>query len=70
MTHQIVIKCDRCQQEVSGIVGEINDRRYYTGGFYDVSEGRWSEFARNEERIVCDYCMFADPKYREMYSLP
>ena len=70
MLQQITIQCDRCKEFVDGIVGDIDDRWSYTGGFYDVSQGSWAEFSRNEEKVVCDTCMHLDPKYRALYDLP
>jgi hypothetical protein len=57
------VKCDRCKQEVEGTVDKV-----VTAGYYDVSEGYWRKFARQDERVVCDNCMYADPRYQETYG--
>jgi hypothetical protein len=64
---EITITCDRCGKVVHGIE-EVTNVGKYTGGFYDVSEGYWSEFARWEESLVCDQCMHSCPKYRKIYN--
>lgn len=57
----IKVTCDRCQQIVEGIRGE-----QFSAGFYDMS--KWEEYRRDNERYVCESCMFADPKYIERYG--
>jgi hypothetical protein len=57
----IKITCDRCKQPVEGIRGQE-----FTAGFYDMS--KWEEYRRDNERYVCEPCMFADPKYVERYG--
>jgi len=64
---EVTITCDRCGRLVHGIEDETSLGKY-TGGFYDVSEGQWAEFARWEEEKVCDDCMHACPKYRKIYN--
>ena len=56
----IKVICDRCKQIVEGIRGE-----QFTAGFYDMT--KWEEYRRDNEQYVCDSCMFADPKYVELY---
>jgi hypothetical protein len=57
----IKVTCDRCQQVVEGIRGEE-----FSAGFYDMS--KWEEYRQDNERYVCESCMFADPKYIERYG--
>ena len=57
----IKITCDRCKKVVEGIRGEK-----FTAGFYDMT--KWEEYRRENERYVCEPCMFADPKYLERYG--
>jgi len=63
---EITITCDRCGKVVHGGIDEING---ITAGFYDVSNGSWSQFARWEEERICDACMHSDPKYHRMYNI-
>jgi hypothetical protein len=57
----IKVTCDRCKQLVEGIRSEE-----FSAGFYDMT--KWEEYRRDNERYVCDACMFADPKYVERYG--
>jgi len=57
----IKVTCDRCKQIVEGIRGEE-----FSAGFYDMS--KWEEYRHDNERYVCESCMFADPKYIERYG--
>jgi len=58
----IKVTCDRCKKIVEGIRGEG-----FTAGFYDMA--KWEEYRLDEnERQVCESCMFADPKYVERYG--
>ena len=59
----VKVKCDRCKQEAEGIVD-----KQVVGGYYDVSEGYWAQFAKQDENIVCDNCMFTDPQFQEIYG--
>lgn len=60
----VEIECDRCHQKV---MGQIDDTS--SAGVYVVEEGWcWSKFARPGERIVCDSCMWADPRYIKIYG--
>lgn len=61
------VQCDRCGKLVEGIICEDGS---CTGGYYNVEEGYWHLFARWDESIVCDNCMFADPKYQKLYYVP
>ena len=40
---------------MEGIRGE-----QFSAGFYDMA--KWEEYRRENERYVCEHCMFADPK--------
>lgn len=37
-------------------------------GYY-VVRGEWFQFARTGEFLVCDACMWLDPKYRLIYGV-
>lgn len=60
---EVTITCDRCGKVVHGGISED-----FTAGFYNVSEGYWSQYARWEEERICDDCMFKDPKYKKIYN--
>jgi len=66
---EITITCDRCGKVVHGLIDTLPDGTTITGGFYDVTGGNWSEFARWEEERICDQCMFNDPKYKKRYGI-
>jgi hypothetical protein len=59
--------CDRCHQEFDGSRTED-----MTAGFYDVSPtdspAGWDKFADPGEKIVCDRCMWTDPRYVGVYG--
>lgn len=59
--------CDRCGEKFDGSRGED-----FTAGFYDVSPtdspAGWDKFANPGERVVCDRCMWADPRYVAVYG--
>jgi hypothetical protein len=42
----------------------------FTAGFYvrDPSGGGWEKWMFPEEKIVCDVCMQADPRYLAVYG--
>lgn len=50
------IHCDRCNIDKEGEVG-----LHFSAGCY-LRSG-WARFMRNEEEIVCDDCMWKDPRY-------
>lgn len=59
----VTITCDRCGKTVQGIQADEG-----TGGFYNL-KGIWEKFKQNDnEKMVCDDCMWKDPKYRELYG--
>jgi NTP pyrophosphatase (non-canonical NTP hydrolase) len=59
------IKCDRCGKEVEG----IDAPGIATGGFYQLTGTCWQELRLNgDENVICDECMFADPKYIAIYG--
>lgn len=65
MSDEVDIICDRCGKTVRGIIVETHAGTM-TGGFYDM--GGWKEFSRgDQEKNVCDLCMWSDPKFLEIY---
>ncbi len=68
MKKELDITCDRCGGTIHGVIIEMTGLPKITGGFYDVSEGGWHEFALDEnERTVCDFCMWSDPLFSAKY---
>jgi hypothetical protein len=63
MRESITSPCDRCGKRIDGIRDEG-----MTAGYYDVTGGHFSRFARAGERVVCDRCMWTDPRYMEIYG--
>jgi hypothetical protein len=57
----IKVTCDRCKRVVDGLRAE-----QFSAGFYDMT--KWEEYRRDNERYVCEPCMFADLKYVERYG--
>jgi hypothetical protein len=52
-----MINCDRCHEDVDGYVntpGSTMSAGYYVG---------WSKFMDAGENIICDSCMWSDPRY-------
>lgn len=58
------VKCDRCSAEIEG-----HDEPSFTSGFYRIEKGRWEKYANLGEKIVCDDCMWKNPKYIADYGL-
>ncbi len=56
----ITIQCDRCGKLVDG---QCDENYKMTAGFYDVTCEPWNQFARWEELLICDECMYSDLKY-------
>lgn len=61
---EVTIVCDRCKQEVKGLRTES-----CTAGFYDTKPGGcWRKYANPDEEVVCDECMWQDPRYVADYG--
>jgi hypothetical protein len=57
-----MINCDRCHEDVDGYVntpGSTMSAGYYVG---------WSKFMDAGENIICDSCMWSDPRYIKVYG--
>jgi len=66
----ITVICDRCGKVVHGTIGVCpSTGAIVTGGYYNVAEGNWKDFARWDEEIVCDDCMHSCPKYKKIYGV-
>lgn len=68
----VTVTCDRCKQQIDGIREPADPATGFvgaTGGFYETGnpEG-WGKYADPGERIVCDACMHADPRYIAVYG--
>lgn len=59
----ISVICDRCGKTVKGIIVP----GIATSGFYDTT-GSWAKYADPHEKIVCDACMWSDPRYQADYG--
>jgi len=70
MLKNIKINCDRCGLCINGYFYIDSDfpSRSYTTGYYDVSSGYWRNFARENEKIVCDGCMISSEEYKKMHG--
>lgn len=56
------VHCDRCQQDVEGFIDP--DPSGMSGGVYVG----WTEFMNPGERVICDRCMWSDPRYIKIYG--
>ncbi len=56
--------CDRQKHWVDGYTDPITGS---SAGVYVTRDSYWSQFASPEEQIVCEECMWADPRYRSAY---
>jgi len=59
---KIVVKCDRCGNQIEGAESECG-----TCGFYVLNNSLWGKYSKNNEVILCDNCMWKDDHYREDY---
>ena len=60
------ITCDRCRKTIYG----WNDPGVATGGYYETHPGSgWSKYANVGENIICDSCMWLDPRYVSDYGV-
>ncbi len=59
----VTVTCSRCKTIVDGM-----QSKGCTAGFYRVTKGIWAAFARDNETILCDACMLADPAYVKEYG--
>jgi len=68
------VTCDRCKRVVEGLEfagSEAAGQLGGTSGFYRCRDlGEWDQFANEGEKVVCDACMFKDPRYRRVYPQP
>jgi hypothetical protein len=55
-----MIKCDRCKKEVDGAVDGILSAGCYVG---------WLKFMNPGEHLICDACMWSDPRYIAVYGV-
>jgi hypothetical protein len=63
----IHVTCSRCKTNIEGVRGED-----FTGGFYDVrptdSPAGWDKYANPGETVLCDPCMWKDPRYQKVHG--
>jgi hypothetical protein len=61
--------CDRCGFKFNGNY-TISDFGQVTCGYYDVTGPYgWSMYADEGEKIVCEDCMWVDPRYIAVYGI-
>lgn len=67
---KITVRCDRCGKMVEGARIPMPDGSvYFTAGFFETGGLPWSQMADEGENIVCDACMWADPRYQAVYGV-
>lgn len=59
---KVTVVCDRCGKTVEGLQDESG-----TAGFYRLTP-YWRQFANEDEKILCDACMWDDPRYKAVYQ--
>jgi hypothetical protein len=58
-------KCDRCIELKDGLLDfDDHGQLEIAGGFYI----KWQDFMLPSEYIICDECMFKDPRYIVRYG--
>jgi hypothetical protein len=65
MSNKITVVCDRCGKTING----MEKPGYYTAGFYRRDDF-WGQFMNSGEQVLCDACMYADPRHRAEYPPP
>ena len=60
---EVTVTCDRCGKQIRGLRTED-----MTAGFYDTSGHTWGQYANDGELVVCDDCMWSDPRYIAVYG--
>ena len=66
----VTVVCDRCKQEIEGLEDKAKTPLgFATAGFYRAKHG-WDVYMNDGESVVCDDCMFADPRYQAEYGKP
>lgn len=64
---QLSNRCDRCLQAIDDFTPPSGDG--FTAGYYSILPGGyWQQFANLGERVVCDVCMWLDPRYIAVYG--
>lgn len=65
---RVTVECSRCHQTVEGQEFDAPEGGIGgTSGFYRLDE-YWAQFANEGETILCDSCMWHDPRYQEVYG--
>lgn len=55
--------CDRCHRAGKGLWSTLPAPAPITAGYYDLTASG-AEYARGNEKIICDECMYDDPKFQ------
>lgn len=67
----ITVICDRCGKTIEGIYIPADNGKGTTGGtggYYDTSSQLWGQYANPNENIICDECMWKEPRYIAVYG--
>jgi len=57
--------CDRCKRAGKGLCSTLPAPSPITAGYYDLTAS-WREYARGNEKTICDECMNSDEKFKTM----
>jgi hypothetical protein len=72
MMTDITVVCDRCGKTVEGLHTDADTENNIPGGtsgYYTVDlPSAWVLYANLGEKIVCDECMWSDPRYIADYG--
>ena len=64
----VSVECSRCHKTVDGVEFEAAPGvPGGTAGFYRL-DAYWGKFADEGETILCDSCMWHDPRYQAVYG--
>jgi len=55
------VVCDRCHNDVEGYIDEGSGM---SAGVYVG----WDEYMKDGEHVICDACMWVDPRYIAIYG--
>jgi hypothetical protein len=68
----ITVICDRCGKTVKGLHTPADTAKGIPGGtsgYYTVDlPSHWVLYADPGEKVICDDCMWADPRYIAVYG--
>jgi hypothetical protein len=68
-TQEQAMVCSRCLAKIDGEKITLPHGAEVTLGYYEVAAGYWHKFAEPGEVLLCDACMWADPRYQTIYGV-